>query len=40
MFGFIFWAVVLDLGWSLGMERALVFGFHLERVVSIGSDGK
>ena len=40
MFGFNFWAVVLDLGWSLGLERALVFGFHFERVVTIGSDGK
>ena len=35
MFGFNFWAVVLDLGWSLGLERGLVFGEW-----SIGSDGK
>ena len=40
MFGFGFWAVVLNLGWSLGLERGLVFGFRLERVVSIGSDVK
>ena len=40
MFGFIFWAVVLDLGWGLGLERGLVFGFRFERVVTIGSDGK
>ena len=40
MLGFNFWAVVLDLGWSLGLERGLVFGFRFERVVTIGSDGK
>ena len=40
MFGFNCWAVVLDLGWSLGLERGLVFGFRFERVVTIGSDGK
>ena len=40
MFGFNFWAVVLDLSCSLGLERGLVLGFRLEGVVSIGSDGK
>ena len=40
MFSFNFWAVVLDLGWSLGLDRGLLFGFCLERMVSIGSDEK
>ena len=31
---------MLNLGWSLGLERGLVFGFCFERVVTIGSDGK
>ena len=27
IFGFNFWAVVLDLGWSLGLERVWYLGF-------------